>query len=259
MQKCFIGNSDIAVSRVGLGTVKLGRNTGVKYPASFALPTDKEMADLLAVAEELGINLLDTAPAYGSSEERLGHWLRNHDRKRWIICTKVGEEFIQGEPHYYFSSPDVIKSIERSLKRLHTDYLDIVLVHSNGDDQRIIEQENIFTTLESLKQAGKIRLYGMSTKTRAGGLLTIGSADLAMVTLNPTDTNDRGVIAYAYQKQKGIFIKKALASGHMCYSIEENMQFIFSEPGVTSVIMGTLNPLHLQENVNAVEKVLLGR
>jgi aryl-alcohol dehydrogenase-like predicted oxidoreductase len=142
---------------------------------------------------------------------------------------------------------------------LQTDYLDILLVHSNGEDQRIIEQENIFSTLETLKRDGKIRLYGMSTKTVAGGLLTIDLADLAMVTLNPTYKDDCAVIAHAHKKQKGILIKKAFASGHLCSSdssVLDNMQFIFAEPGVTSVIVGTINPDHLRANVAAVSQVL---
>ena len=71
-------------------TVKLGRNDGVKYPEPFSIPDDKEAHALLAAAKSLGINLIDTAPAYGTSEERLGTLLAG-EREDWIICTKVGE------------------------------------------------------------------------------------------------------------------------------------------------------------------------
>jgi len=67
-----LGATGLEVSALGLGTVKFGRNTGVKYPAGFELPSAAEIGELLAVARDLGINLLDTAPAYGSSEERIG-------------------------------------------------------------------------------------------------------------------------------------------------------------------------------------------
>lgn len=251
MQKRRIGKSDIEVSVIGLGTVKFGRNQGVKYPASFTLPTDDEISNLLAVAADLGVNLLDTAPAYGMSEERLGKLLHGK-RQDWVISTKVGEEFVNGESQYDFSPPIIQQSVERSLQRLKTDYLDIVFVHSNGDDEHLIEAEHVFTTLTALKKDGKIRAYGMSTKTVKGGLLTVDLADAAMVTFNPAWTDEREVISYAHQKQKGIFIKKALASGHLKTSIADNMRFIFEEPGVTSVIVGTINAMHLRENVESV-------
>lgn len=247
MQKRWLGKSGIEVSIVGLGTVKFGRNQGVKYPHSFVLPSDADIIHLLGVAADLGINLLDTAPAYGSSEERLGKLLHGK-RHEWIISTKVGEEFVAGESQFDFSAPAVISSIERSLARLHTDYLDIVLVHSNGDDQRIIEKDNIFATLASLKSAGKIRAFGMSTKTIQGGLLTVDLADIAMVSFNKDYQDELPVLLHAQQKQKGIFIKKALASGHYAGSMADNLRFITQQPGVTSVVVGTLNADHLREN-----------
>lgn len=238
---------------IGLGTVKFGRNQEVKYPTSFSLPTDAEIKNLLSLAFDLGINLLDTAPAYGVSEERLGKLLA-FMRHRFVISTKVGEEFNNGISTFDFSKDAIRQSIHRSLERLCTDYLDIVFIHSDGNDERIIEQEEVFLTLNTLKNEGKIRAYGMSTKTVRGGLLTIDHADVAMVAFNPTYTDEREVLAYASQHQKGIFIKKALVSGHLqtlqtSDPITRAMQFIFSEPGVTSVIVGTIHPLHLQENV----------
>jgi aryl-alcohol dehydrogenase-like predicted oxidoreductase len=259
LQKRRIGKSAIEVSVIGLGTVKFGRNQGVSYPTSFALPTDNEIETLLHCATELGINLLDTAPAYGTSEERLGKLLQAN-RHDWIISTKVGEEFVDGESRFDFSPEAIRHSIERSLKRLRTDYLDIVFVHSNGDDLYLIEEETIFLVLEAYKKAGKIRAYGMSTKTIAGGLLTVDKSDLAMVTFNPVYTAEREVITHAHQHQKGVFIKKAFASGHLQTGTEDAvgdaMRYIFAEPGVTSVIVGTINPAHLQQNVTSAIKAL---
>lgn len=248
LQKRQIAKTGIDVSPIGLGTVKFGRNQGVKYPQAFDLPSDIEIEKLLACAEELGINLLDTAPAYGSSEDRLGKLLRG-SRQKWVISTKVGEEFHDGVSHFDFSASHVRESIDRSLQRLRTDYLDIVLVHSDGNDENIIEHEHVFSLLAALKKQGKIRAYGMSTKTVAGGKLTADLADVVMVSFNPIYTDEREVIDYAHQQQKGIFIKKALASGHLKMPVNDAMQFIFSVPGVTSVIIGTLNPDHLKDNV----------
>lgn len=246
MQKLSISKTGIAVSRIGLGTVKFGRNQGVKYPHAFVLPTDAEIANLLSVTKELGVNLVDTAPAYGSSEERLGKALQGQ-RDQWVISTKVGEEFINGESQFDFSPQAVTHSVERSLQRLKTDYLDIVLVHSSGEDERIIQQDQVFVTLAALKRAGKIRAYGMSTKTLAGGKLAVEEGDVVMVTYHPDYTEEEAVITYAKQKEKGIFIKKAFASGHL--SPAKSLPYIFAHSGVTSVIIGTINLCHLRDNV----------
>ena len=87
-----LGTSGIEVSAIGLGTVKFGRNQGVHYPDAFTIPDARSAASLLALARELGINLIDTAPAYGDSETRLGQLLKGQ-RQHWVLCTKVGEEF----------------------------------------------------------------------------------------------------------------------------------------------------------------------
>ena len=67
-----LGSSGLIVGPIGLGTTKLGRNTDVKYPLPFELPSTREVEELLEAALELGVNLIDTAPAYGESELRLG-------------------------------------------------------------------------------------------------------------------------------------------------------------------------------------------
>jgi len=260
IKKINLGSTDILISQIGLGTVKFGRNQAVKYPTAFELPNDQAILELLAVAKELGINLLDTAPAYGASEERLGKLLKGQ-RDEWVLCTKVGEEFIDGESVYDFSPKAVRFSIERSLQRLNTDHLEMVLVHSNGDDKKIIEQGQVLETLSEFKKAGKIRAYGMSTKTIEGGLLAVDQSDAVMVTYNPLQTEEQSVIAHAHQKNKGVLIKKALASGHLNKIANENpvlsaMQFIFAEPGVTSVILGTLSKDHLRFNVDCAEKAI---
>src|SRR3989338_2703121 len=85
MPKISLGSSGMLVSRIGLGTVKLGRNQSVHYPAHFELPSDREINELLFLTQELGINLLDTAPAYGSSEERLGKLLKEKRKQAGLI------------------------------------------------------------------------------------------------------------------------------------------------------------------------------
>jgi len=253
MKYVKFAGSDISVSRLGLGTVKFGRNAQVKYPQAFTLPSDKEILDLLSCAKEAGINLLDTAPAYGCSEERLGKLLHKQ-RHEWIIIDKAGEEFVNNTSHYDFSPAHINKSIQRSLQRLKTDYLDIVLIHSNGDDMKIIEQDLVFDTLARLKQQGIIRAYGMSTKTVAGGIACVEQADCVMATYNPIFQDEEPVLSRAKTLDKLVFIKKAFASGHLDKIAKTNpvqyaLDFIFQHPGASSIILGTINKDHLQENI----------
>jgi aryl-alcohol dehydrogenase-like predicted oxidoreductase len=260
LQKRVLGQTGLTVSVIGLGTVKWGRNQDVKYPVPFDLPSDQAIGSLLACAVDLGLNLIDTAPAYGTSEERLGQWL-SEKRHHWVITTKVGETYAGGQSFFDFSPAAIRKSIECSLQRLKTDYLDIVLVHSHGEDERLIQQERVFATLDQLKSAGLIRAYGLSAKTKRGGYLAVDQADLAMVTFNPLHEETRGVIAYAKEQQKGIFIKKALCSGHLSafkttQPITEAMRFVLTAPGVTSVVIGTMNHIHLQQVVRSAMQVL---
>jgi len=98
-----LGSTGLTVSPLGLGTVKLGRDQGVKYPNGFQIPGDDEARMLLRQARDLGINLIDTAPAYGRSEERLGPLLRGQ-RQDWVIVSKVGEEFVDGQSTHDFSA-----------------------------------------------------------------------------------------------------------------------------------------------------------
>ncbi len=258
LTKRKLGSTDLLVSPLGLGTVKFGRNTDVKYPSAFDLPSDAEAADILALTQELGINVLDTAPAYGTSEERLGKLLKGQ-RDKWIIVGKAGEDYINQQSVYNFTRQHIMESIKRSLHTLRTDYIDLLLIHSDGNDDHIINNFDVFNTLDDAKQQGLIRYSGMSTKTVTGGIATLQNSDVAMVMYNPVSTEELPVIEEAARSNKGILIKKAFASGHLskfnaANPVQEAMDFIFAQPGVGSIILGTINPEHLRENVRcAVE------
>ena len=254
LEKRYLGQSGINVSCLGLGTVKFGRNRQVKYPEKFSLPSLEELEGILNKTRELGINFLDTAPAYGDSEEKIGRVIR--DRSEWIICTKVGEEFTNGQSSFNFSGSHVRTSIQRSLKNLKTDYLDIVLVHSNGDDETIIDNTDCLETLARLKEKGIIRAFGMSTKTIQGGIRATDLTDVVMVTLNTSSKEDLPVIKNALSKNKGVLVKKALNSGNLSEnSLEKNLNFVINTSGVTSIVVGTINQEHLAANVSIINSV----
>lgn len=253
-----IPGTDIEVSALGLGTVKIGRDQGVKYPDTFTIPDDNTVRDLLALATDLGINLIDTAPAYGNSEQRLGKLISR--REDWIIASKVGEDFSRGKSTFDFSAVHTVKSVERSLQRLQTDYLDIVLIHSDGNDRKILEECDCLAALRNCQQRGLIRAIGMSSKTIEGGILAAREMDLVMVTYN-LKQQDKAVVDFAVKHGKGILVKKGLMSGHFSKTeadpVHQSMKFIFQQTGINSVIVGTINPNHLQHNVE-VAKQLVG-
>jgi aryl-alcohol dehydrogenase-like predicted oxidoreductase len=259
MLKRVLGATGIDVSVLGLGTVKIGRNQQVKYPDGFELPDDTAVIELFEMAQSLGINFIDTAPAYGSSEQRLGELLPN--RHDWVIVTKVGEIFENAQSRFDFSFDYTVNSVEQSLKKLRRDVLDVVLVHSDGNDMGIIHNEPVFDALESLKSKGLIKAYGMSSKTVAGGLWVVENCDVVMATANLDYDDERPVLERAEKLNKGVIIKKGLQSGHADKAsggrgVEASFQHILALPGVTSMIVGTINNEHLKDNVAIVNKAL---
>jgi aryl-alcohol dehydrogenase-like predicted oxidoreductase len=254
-----LGKTGLEVSALGLGTVKLGRNQAVKYPRAFKLPDDASASALLDRARGLGINLLDTAPAYGDSEQRLGKLLAGQ-REHWLLCTKVGEEFDAGSSRFDFSPAHTRASVQRSLRRLATDRLDIVLVHSDGNDLEIIEQSGCLETLAELKLEGLIRAFGMSTKTVTGGIAVAQLCDVVMLTYNLETRAEQAVLDACLQRGVGTLIKKPLASGHLDPSVEDpvqaSMDLVFGQAATSAAVIGTIDLAHLEANVVAARRAI---
>ena len=251
-----LGSTGIGVSVLGLGTVKLGRNEQVKYPAGFEIPDDSTVTEILELAWSLGINFIDTAPAYGTSEQRLGQLLPN--RHDWVIETKVGEIFENGQSRFDFSAAHTRQSVENSLRALQRDVLDVVLVHSSGDDMEIINNEEALGELEKLKQQGLIKAFGMSSKTVEGGLWVVEHCDVVMATSNLEYNDELPVFNRAKELNKGVVVKKGLLSGHADAAsggsgIEKAFEHVLSQPGMSSMIVGTINQDHLRHNVEIAD------
>ena len=272
MKRSTLHSAGLPISQLGLGTVKFGRNVQVKYPDSFELPSDRQISALLDLATAEGINLLDTAPAYGSSEKRLGDLL-GPGRDDWVIVTKVGEELCDGKSVIDFTGSGVTASVERSLRRLRTDRIECVLLHSNGDDVEILNDSGAVEALAELKSAGKILSYGISSKTVEGGILGIElGLDAVMVSYNPWHRDEEPVLDAAGKRGDcTVLIKKAFGSGWFGKAektgkdsrpdqndsdpVSLALRFIFDHSAASSVISGTLNPDHLRQNAAAVRAI----
>lgn len=253
MKYIELGNTDVKLSPIGLGTVKFGRNEGVKYPQGFDIPDEKSLRDLLALAKDLGVNTLDTAPAYGMSEERLGRLLIGQ-RDDWVIVGKAGEDFIDGTSVYDFSPKHFEMSLERSLKNLQTDYIDIFLIHSDGHDMENLSDE-LIDMMRSFKSRGLVRAIGASTKTVYGGIRSLETMDTAMVSYNPDYTGEKPVLDYAAANGKNVLLKKALSSGHNV-NVKDALEFCFDHEAVASAVIGTINPAHLRQNLESLPERL---
>lgn len=252
-----LGRSGVLVSCVGFGTVKFGRDSGLKYPKGaepVRLPSDAEAAGLLDAAEALGINLLDTAPAYGTSEERLGRLLKGRTHP-WLIVTKAGEAWDGATSSFDFSMKAISASIERSRERLGAAQLGCVLIHSDG----VAEKESggfsgAIAALTGARSKGHVRLIGASIKSFEGAARALEWADVLMVEFGGAEPMEI-LSARAETRGVGIFAKKALASGHLdklgADPIRSAMKRTLAIPGVCSVVVGTTNIGHLQENCEA--------
>lgn len=255
MQQRALGNTGLTVSCLGLGTVKFGRTQQVKYPGAFTLPDDDQVRDILDLALDLGITLLDTAPAYGTSEERLGRLLGPR-RDRFCIVTKAGEEFSDGRSRFDFSPGAIRASVERSLARLRTDRLECVLLHSDGRDEWILRQSGAVDALEDLKSEGKVRTIGISAKSPQGLLCALDRCDVVMATLHPGYLDELDAIRAAQARGVGVLVKKALASGHLgSEGVEASLRLCLSEAGVSSVVIGSITPAHIRQNAEIAHQV----
>lgn len=240
-----LGRTDLWVSPLGYGAFKIGRNQGIKYPHGYSLPDENQVRPLLNEILELGCNLIDTAPAYGCSEERIGRWLA-HRRQEFVLCTKVGEQFENGVSYHDFSAAAVERSLSQSLQRLRTNVLDVVLLHSPGGECELRGFEEALDVLKRWQRRGIIRACGLSAKTVGGAQAALEWAQVLMLEYHCLDTQMEGVLHEAQRRQVGILIKKGFASGRL--QPEQAIPFVLSHPAVTSLVVSTLQLEHFRQN-----------
>jgi len=245
-----LGNTGFELSPIGYGAFKIGRNENIKYPTGYELPTEGEACRILNGVLDLGVNYIDTAPAYGLSEVRIARCIAAR-KDEFVLSTKVGETFENGESTYDFSGEGVLRSIRRSQERLGIEVLDIVFVHSDGNDRAILNETEIVPTLRQLKDNGVIKAIGFSGKTIEGARQSLSWADVLMVEYHLEDTSHDQVMHEAMGRGVGVIVKKGLASGRL--DPTEAVQFVLSHPAVTSMVIGSLNIDHLRANLDVAQ------
>jgi aryl-alcohol dehydrogenase-like predicted oxidoreductase len=249
-----LGRSGLMVSALGFGAFKIGRNQKTKYPEDYDLPTDAEVEHLLDGVLASGITLIDTAPAYGESEARLGRYLHATGRREDVVlASKVGERFHDGVSSYAFDRESVNRSLDDSLRALKTDRLDLVSVHSDGDDLAIIDQTEVLETLVERRSKGDLRAIGFSGKTLEGHQACLEpdrDVDVLMIELNLLERGQLPILAPAAAAGIGIVIKKGLASGRLDAS--EALPWLLQHDEIASVVIGGLSLAHVRANISCL-------
>jgi aryl-alcohol dehydrogenase-like predicted oxidoreductase len=240
-----LGRCFDAVSPIAFGAFKIGRNEKTKYDRPYPLPSEEAAAELLNGVLDAGVNLIDTAPAYGLSEERIGRHI-GHRRAEFILSTKAGETFENGQSSYDFSEEAIRQSIDRSLRRLRTQAVDLLLIHSDGRDEEILAGDAV-PALQEIKRLGKTRLIGFSGKTIQGAELALEWADVLMIEYHLQDRSHEDVIAQAAARGIGILVKKPLASGKIPPEIA--IPVLLANPAISSLVIGGLSLNHIGQNL----------
>lgn len=244
-----LGRTGFDLSPIGFGAFKIGRNQQIKYAHEFALPDEREVERLLNGVLDLGITYIDTAPAYGLSEERIGRAIA-HRTNEFVLSTKVGETFANGRSSFDFSKRAVRESMARSRARLRVETLDVVFVHSDGNDRRVLMETDAVATLIDLRTRGEISAIGFSGKTVEGARLALDWADAIMVEYHLNDRSHEEVIRAAAAREVGVIIKKPLASGAL--QPHQAIPFLLANAHVSSIVIGGLNLEHVRENLRIV-------
>jgi aryl-alcohol dehydrogenase-like predicted oxidoreductase len=200
------GKTEWMVSVLSLGTVELGLDYGFYRPGEPKVPSRQEACRLLVDAFEAGVNLVDTAPSYGNSEEIVGEALRQW-RSEVFVATKV-----DCEPG--IRAKAIRQSIEQSLRRLGRERLSLVQLHNATRES--LTRGAVLETLARAREAGKIEHLGASVYGVEAALAALRHPELAMVqaAYNLLDQRMRPeVFEEAIRLDKGVLVRSALLKG----------------------------------------------
>ena len=217
-----LGRTNVLVSEIGFGAWAIsGRGYG---------PTDdKDSIRALHRALDLGVNFIDTADIYGDghSEELIGRVLRERNDKEAIIATKFGWDFYRdGGIRSNLKRNYISFALEKSLKRLGREWIDIYQIHNSKPDD--IERDNVYETLDEFKKQGKIRFYGVSAYYVEDGIEAIktGKPDTIQIIYNIIEQEvEEKLFPLAIKNDIGIIAREPLASGLLTGKYDENSKF----------------------------------
>ncbi|MDK1032241.1 MAG: aldo/keto reductase [Planctomycetia bacterium] len=273
MEKRAFGKTKLMVTPLGFGSAQLGNH----------LITQGESDRLLNAILDAGINFIDTGMCYGDSEDKIGKSI-SHRRDEFVLSTKCGHP-VDDAPEW--SAEVVQKSVEQSLRRLGTDYLDVVLVHSCTAEQL---NDEMIAALQAGRKAGKTRSIGYSGDREAAlKAVELGVFDALETSVSICDQEPISLtLPTAQEAGMGVIAKRPIANAcwrdastfdefYAGYArpyaerlaamgftpeslgfdgswVELALRFSAYLPGVHCAIIGSTNVDHVLENAKAVAK-----
>jgi aryl-alcohol dehydrogenase-like predicted oxidoreductase len=240
MEYRTLGNSELTVSQIGFGCMSLEADH----------PNNER---LLLEALDRGINYFDTADLYqqGKNEATLGRAFKGK-RDRILLATKVGNQWRPDGSGWEWnpSTKHLMQAVEQSLKRLQTDYIDLYQLHGGTLEDPI---DDIIETFESLKKAGKIRYYGISSIRPNVIREYVNRSSLVSVMMQYSLLDRRPeekMLSYLHQHGIGVLARGPVAKGlllskppahYLNYSLEQVKQLQDTLASLSSPAMTPLS------------------
>jgi hypothetical protein len=271
MEKRRLGRTDMEVSVLGFGGSEIG----------YEKASEETVARLLNSALDAGLNVIDTAECYECSEELIGQTV-SHRREEFYLFTKCGHP--RGIGSEDWSTPSILESIERSLRRLKTDRLDLIQLH--GCSEVVLRKGEVIAALQSAREKGHARHLGYSGDSLAAKFaVECGAFDTLQTSINIADQEALDLtLPLAREKQMGVIAKRPIANAawkeqhkpidsyHHVYwdrlsklhydfiqqrpleaSIAHALRFTLSVPDVHTAIVGTAKPERWMQNAKMIE------
>jgi aryl-alcohol dehydrogenase-like predicted oxidoreductase len=246
--------------------------------------SEEQSERILNAALDAGINFIDTSIDYGLAEERIGRYI-SHRRDEYFLATKCGcvsgpllDNPSPPEPGmrfpHVFTPENILRGLEQSLSRMKTDYVDLLQFHASPSKEQLLEH-GALECVQDLKRQGKVRWIGMSgTIPNLKDHIEMGVFDEFQIPYSAMEREHEDLIVAASQAGAGIVIRGGAAKGGP--GKEEGaswdrwqevdltdlldgmsrqefiLRFTISHPHMDTTIVGTVNPEHLQANVQAV-------
>jgi aryl-alcohol dehydrogenase-like predicted oxidoreductase len=272
-----LGRTGLQVTTLGYGAMEL---RGAPRARDI---TEAQAETILNAVLDAGINYIDTSIDYGLSEERIGRYI-SHRRSEYYLASKCG--CLVGAPpaprgqrgQHVFTRENVVAGVEQSLARMKTDYLDVVQFHASPS-KGTLEEHGALDALLELRDAGKVRFVGMSgTLPNLTEHIAMGVFDVFQIPYSAVEREHESAIDAAARKGAGIVIRGGAAKGAPTEGKQTGLQwerwqrahledlldglspmefilrFSFTNPDLDTTIVGTVNPAHLQTNLDIVQQ-----
>jgi aryl-alcohol dehydrogenase-like predicted oxidoreductase len=276
-----LGRTGLQVTQLGYGAMELrGAPRG-------PVVDDDQAEKVLRAVLDGGINYIDTSIDYGVSEERIGATLASR-RAEFYLASKCGCAVNPPpgqRPDHVFTRENVIAGVEQSLRRLRTDYLDVVQFHASPSPA-VLEQEGGLEALQDLQRQGKVRFLGISgTLPNLPDQIRTGVFDVFQIPYSALQPEHEQLISDAAAAGGGTVIRGGVVKGALAPDKDGNtsrgvsvdprevwaraqlddlldgasrnefiLRYTFSHPDMDTTIVGTANLEHLAANLAAAHK-----